>query len=117
MAKKREDGFIEYRCAPPCNHLLCYYKPTEQYAFEIKCPKQNCKTLNYRGNIVPTVMVEWRCDNIDEKRSKKIGKPVVCNKLLGYILEGTVLERKCPRCGNIATTVNTKDGDSTHENS
>ena len=68
-----EQHWIEYRCTPPCKKLLCKYQLTEEpYAFEIKCPHRKCRKLNYRGNVITLNLVEFRCPEIDPKKSETI---------------------------------------------
>jgi len=98
------EKWIEYRCTPPCNKLLCKYKPSENYAFEIKCTRRTCHNINYRGSVISLNLEELRCPNVDPRKSEKAGKPVKCNKLLARILPGTHIQVKCSRCKALIET-------------
>jgi len=104
--KNQTTDYIEYRCPPHCNGLICRYKENNDapWAFEIKCHRHNCSVINYRGNVIMSEPVDFRCMAIDAKRSAKWGKEVVCNKLLARIVPGTILEIKCSRCRSIETS-------------
>ena len=95
---------IDHRCV--CGKKLCEYQPNTDgpYAFEIKCSNSKCKKINYHGNVISLNLVELRCPSIDEKRSARFGKSIVCNKLLAKVLPGTRIYVKCPRCGAIVSS-------------
>ena len=100
---------ISFRCDPPCNAVLGKYSDTgnQPYYFEIKCHRRGCKAIMRRGNILITNrddLVSFRCNHIDRKKSVKFGQETICNKLLAFILPGTDIEIRCPRCGNISRT-------------
>ena len=89
--EQNDQEWIDYRCLPPCNKLLCRYIETETpFAFEIKCSNRKCHTINNRGNCITLNLVEMRCPNIDPKQSAKRGEDVICNKLLARVLPGTI---------------------------
>ncbi|MGD9697438.1 Com family DNA-binding transcriptional regulator [Acinetobacter sp.] len=113
------EQWTDYKCTPPCNRLLCKFKPiSEPYAFEIKCPGRKCHNINYHGNVISINLTELRCAGIDTKRSAKAGEDIVCGKLLARILPGTQIQIKCPRCGTITEThlTDNKDNHTNEEN-
>ena len=106
--KDQNNDWEEYRCVH-CKKLECRYlppvKPSDSFAFEIKCTRHKCNSLLYHGNVMSLNLKEFRCPG----KIGKTGSPErPCNKLLAKVLSGTIVEIKCSRC---RTIVRSNDGE------